>query len=172
MVAPAEGLPTDKRELDLKTDFADVLAAGYTIHLWNTGGSVRVAEILRPGDQTGSHGTPKLGYGADGTAAKALVRARDSYFKRISQGKDFMSEGDVFAADAGYSVGFRIDGTFLDGISARSEISFYPANGRIMAEIPENSLGYGGKAYGQGDDMQAALDDLERTAKNLRTVRS
>jgi hypothetical protein len=157
-----EDVPSDKKELDLKTDFAEIMAAGHSIHLWNTGGSVRVAEILRAGDRMGIPEVPKLGYGADATATEALRRALDSYTQREAEGKDQMTPEDIKAADAGYATGGQIDGSYLDAVAARNEISFYFANGRVMAEIPTAFFGVGRRAYGSGEDMQAAIDDLER----------
>lgn len=157
-----EATPSDKKELDLKTDFAEILTAGHSIHLWNTGGSVRVAEILRAGDRMGVSGTAKLGYGADATATEALRRALDSYKQREAEGKEQMTSEDIRAADAGYATGGQIDGSYLDAVAARNEVSFYLANGRVMAEIPTATFGVGGRAYGSGEDMQDAINNLER----------
>jgi len=151
----------DRRELNLATDFAEALRAGYFVHLWNTSGSVRVAEILRAGDTMGVPGTPKLGFGTDATASEALIRARESYAKREQDGKQFMSSEDYEGAESGLITGAQWDGTYLDAVAGRSQISFYMANGHVFAEIPARTFGADGVAIGRGHDMQAAIDHLE-----------
>jgi hypothetical protein len=159
-----EGLAENRAELDLTTDFEEILRAGHSIHLWNTGGSVRIAEILKRGDRMGESGTPKLGYGADATAAEALVRARDSYYKREHEYKEKMTSEDINDADIGYATGAYPDGSYLDLVASRSEISFYLANGDVMAQIPAITFGDGRFAYGRGENMQAAVDDLQQVS--------
>jgi hypothetical protein len=149
------------KELDLAVDFRPMLAAGYAIHVWNTGGSVRVAEILNAEDPMGSSATPTLGYGADGTAAEALVRARDSYLKREAEGKASMSSSDIRDADAGYITGAQRDGTYLDLVASRSEISFYQNGDEVIAKIPSLTFGDDRWAHGAGTDIAEALANLE-----------
>jgi hypothetical protein len=160
MSVNSEIRPTEDKELDLAGDFRPILAAGYAVHLWNTGGSVRVAEILKRGDQMGSQGVPTFGYGADGTAAEALTRARNSFYQREAEGKDQMTPADIKRADAGYITGAERDGTFLDKVASLSEISFYQEADVVVAEIPSITFGTERKAYGRGSDIVEALADL------------
>lgn len=164
----------DKNELEhpleLDSDFKDILERGYFIHLWNTGGSVRVAEILEPGKKMGDPRVDKLGYGAEGTASEALLKARNSYLQRVAKGKEYLTEEDIKATDSGLATGAQCDGSYLDAIAAGNEVSIFLEDGVVVVKIPTISGNASGDryAYGSADTISAALSDL-RQKMNGRT---
>ena len=153
------------RPLDLKVDFGDILTPELTLCLWNTAGSVRVAEILPAGESMGSHDVPKLGYGSGATATEALQRARDSFRLRAANGNEYMTPADIAAADCGLATGGLLDGSYLDGVAGRSEITFSVLEDRtVVAQIPVLTFQTeDGRAFGYGMNVKAAIDDLEQT---------
>jgi hypothetical protein len=63
-----------------------IFPSGHAIHGFSSSGNIRVMMILESSQYSDS--APLLGYGMDGSAERALVRALATYVKREQQGLD------------------------------------------------------------------------------------